>query len=447
MNTADKIIRVRRRVAIFLVLITTFSLGFLAWKFFNKSVGDIRWNIASHPTPARYVSITEPVNATIRGDVRDVEFVDAETSVSIEEITARSTESISLPIDTLVPIPHTPTGTPTFTPIPATPAPSPTHTLTPTSLPDTATATKTPTSPPTSTHTPAPTDTPTPTFTPTPTPTPTDTPVPPTNTPTHTPTHTPVPPASPSNLQATARDTQSIHLTWLDNASNETGFEISTGDEIIGVVGENSTQYTLSGLSADTQYCYRVRAYSSFGVSAWSDWVCDRTHYSYFDDFSDESTSWPVEWGPPSRTIYVDGTYEIGIYDTGVYNKEAWSTNAAYATVGNANYDVQADMSLYYGGSIRYGFVFDVLDANNFYVFSVNPREDTQSWKVELIQSSGRTTIIEGNSSVINTGFATNVVSLSKTGDHVRMFVNGIQVGEFIGGAFSSTSLKVGIIC
>ena len=114
--------------------------------------------------------------------------------------------------DVLVPIPATPTpsptntprptATPTVTPIPTetpTPTPLPTATLTPTLTP-TPTATPTHTAIPTTTHTPSPTATftPSPTHTPTPTRTPTLTYTPtitptPTNTPLPTATFTPTP--------------------------------------------------------------------------------------------------------------------------------------------------------------------------------------------------------------------------------------------------------------
>ncbi len=152
---------------------------------------------------------------------------------------------------------------PTPTPTPATtPTPTPVATPTPTQTPAT-TATPTPT--------PAPTPTPTPIETPTPAPTPTPTPTfTPTATPTPTPTQTP---AAPTNLLATAISSSQITLSWTDNSSNESGFQIQRSSDgvsfvLIATVGINVTTYTDNGRTAATTYYYRVRAFNSRGNSA-----------------------------------------------------------------------------------------------------------------------------------------------------------------------------------
>jgi Fibronectin type III domain len=75
-------------------------------------------------------------------------------------------------------------------------------------------------------------------------------------------------PAAPSNLTATAVDQHDIKVTWHDNSSNETGFEINNGVTSRNV-GANSTTYTWGGLAAGTYMCFRVRAYNSAGDSSW----------------------------------------------------------------------------------------------------------------------------------------------------------------------------------
>ena len=119
--------------------------------------------------------------------------------------------------------------------------------------------------------TPTPAPTPTPIPTPTPTPTPTLTPTP---TPTATPTPTPgQPPAAPTNLVATAISSSQIALSWTDNSTTETGFQIARSNNgvnfiQIATVGANVTSYTNNGLTAGTTYYYRVRASNSSGNSA-----------------------------------------------------------------------------------------------------------------------------------------------------------------------------------
>lgn len=86
---------------------------------------------------------------------------------------------------------------------------------------------------------------------------------------------TPVsPPAAPSGLSATTLSSSQIDLSWADNSSNETGFEIeraasSTGPWTqIATVGANVTTYSNTGLAASTTYYYRVRATNTAGDSA-----------------------------------------------------------------------------------------------------------------------------------------------------------------------------------
>jgi hypothetical protein len=74
------------------------------------------------------------------------------------------------------------------------------------------------------------------------------------------------PPAAPSDLITSLTSYSRIDLTWQDNSGDETGFKIerktvSGSYSQIAAVGANVTSYSSSGLSANTTYYYRVRAY------------------------------------------------------------------------------------------------------------------------------------------------------------------------------------------
>lgn len=83
------------------------------------------------------------------------------------------------------------------------------------------------------------------------------------------------PPSKPANLTANSLSVSSISLTWLDNSTNETGFEIErsangTDFTLLKTVAANISTYTDPGLAASTQYYYRVRAIGSAGNSAYT---------------------------------------------------------------------------------------------------------------------------------------------------------------------------------
>jgi hypothetical protein len=87
-------------------------------------------------------------------------------------------------------------------------------------------------------------------------------------------------PAAPSELTATDTGYAQIDLTWIDNSADEDGFRIErregqTGAWVeIGTVGPDHTDYADLNPEPDTEYCYRVVAFSSEGESARSDESC-----------------------------------------------------------------------------------------------------------------------------------------------------------------------------
>lgn len=92
-------------------------------------------------------------------------------------------------------------------------------------------------------------------------------------------TYTATPPAAPgapSGLSATAVSETRIDLSWTDNANDEDGFKVErapggTGSwEQIDVLAPNAASYSNTGLSSNTAYDYRVRAFNAGGNSAYS---------------------------------------------------------------------------------------------------------------------------------------------------------------------------------
>jgi hypothetical protein len=74
-----------------------------------------------------------------------------------------------------------------------------------------------------------------------------------------------------------------LQLNWVDNSSDESGFNIerktgTTGTYAqIASVGANVTSYTDSSLTSSTTYCYRVNAFNNAGTSLYSPEACATT--------------------------------------------------------------------------------------------------------------------------------------------------------------------------
>jgi hypothetical protein len=90
----------------------------------------------------------------------------------------------------------------------------------------------------------------------------------------------PQPPAAPSGLAAMTITGSSVGLQWQDNSSNETGFRIErcsgagcTNFAQVAQVGAGTTSFSSTGLSKNTRYSFRVRAFNATGTSGASNVV------------------------------------------------------------------------------------------------------------------------------------------------------------------------------
>lgn len=89
---------------------------------------------------------------------------------------------------------------------------------------------------------------------------------------------------APSELVAVALSDSTIRLSWNDNSSNETGFEIefsTTGTSgpftQITVTNAEVISFTHTGLTSDQEYTYRLRAVNSDGASGYSNFASATT--------------------------------------------------------------------------------------------------------------------------------------------------------------------------
>ena len=108
-------------------------------------------------------------------------------------------------------------------------------------------------------------------------------------------------PAAPSNLAAESVTSDQVGLEWNDNSNNESGFRIdrSTGGGAyteIAAVGPDAEKYADATVAPATTYTYRIRAYNSFGNSAYSNLL---------------AVSVPAAVTPPATTPDVTLVYKI----------------------------------------------------------------------------------------------------------------------------------------
>ncbi len=144
------------------------------------------------------------------------------------------------------------------------------------------------------------------------------------------------PPLAPSGLSATTVSSSQINLAWADNSTNESGFRIerATGTGAfaeIAVVGANATSYQSAGLAGSTTYTFRVRAYNSAGISAYSNTASATTQ---------AGTTQPPP--APSGLVATAGNAQVSLTwnaSTGAasYNiKRATVSGGPYSTVGTS---------------------------------------------------------------------------------------------------------------
>jgi hypothetical protein len=175
------------------------------------------------------------------------------------------------------------------------------------------------------------------------------------------------PPAAPDELGANAASSSQINLTWSDNSSNESGFEIErsttgSGGPFLPLTTRpaNSTSYSDAELSASTQYCYRIRAVNAAGGSSYDGPVCATTPAAA--EFAlDFAGSTYVTFGDPSALDLAQFTVECWFRRDGAGTVVSTGTNG----VANAIPLVTKGTSELDGSNVDMNFFLGIDDATD----------------------------------------------------------------------------------
>lgn len=122
--------------------------------------------------------------------------------------------------------------------------------------------------------------------------------------------------APPSLLTATAAAYNKITLSWTDNSSDESGFEIVRATAFAGpynpvtTVPANTVTYNDSALNANTRYYYRVRAINNSGASPFSYTEANWRLNNSFTDNNGGSSNYSLDNnGTSTSTDRVEGSH------------------------------------------------------------------------------------------------------------------------------------------
>ncbi|MCC6288582.1 MAG: fibronectin type III domain-containing protein [Chitinophagaceae bacterium] len=95
-------------------------------------------------------------------------------------------------------------------------------------------------------------------------------------------------PTAPSGLNASATSYKKVSLTWVDNSSNETAFELFRSTDAmndyktVAVLPANTTGFQDTTVAAATKYFYKIRAINQNGESAY-DKFGSGVNYAYYE--------------------------------------------------------------------------------------------------------------------------------------------------------------------
>ena len=234
-------------------------------------------------------------------------------------------------------------------------------------------------------------------------------------------------PATPSNLAATAVSATQINLTWTDNANNETGFIVerslngTTGWTQVGTPATNATSFNNNtGLSAGTQYFYRVRATNGVGPSGNSNVANATTFNSSAATFIPTGATWK----------YLDnGSNQGTAWRATAFNDSTWASGAAQLGYGDG--DEATVVS--FGGSSSNKFVTTYFRKS----FTVSDASVVTALSLRLLRDDGAVVYLNGTEVYRNNmpiGTISNTTFASSVTEDSTFFTSSISPALLVSG-------------
>jgi hypothetical protein len=234
---------------------------------------------------------------------------------------------------------------------------------------------------------------------------------------------------APSNLTGTVVSSNQINLSWKDNSTNETGFNVerstvSSGPySVIADLGANVTTYSDKGLTQNTTYYYRVQAYNTS--------TSGTVYSSYTSVVSKKTASLAA---PSTLTAAVISSTQIKLswrdntsYETAYEIERATSTGGPYSVIGSVGVNVITYADTVPAQNTTYYYRVRAYDGTNYSLYS----SVVNATIIAITASAGTGGAISPSGAVwVKPGASQTFTITSNAGYQIAsVIVDGVSVG------------------
>jgi hypothetical protein len=182
-------------------------------------------------------------------------------------------------------------------------------------------------------------------------------------------------PTAPTDLIANVASSTQVNLFWTDNADNEASYtverKLASGGSFaqIATLPASSTAYSSTGLSANTQYVYRVQAANTAGDSGYS----NEANATTLPPGSTTPSVTSINPGPGATSVFLDPDIvaTVSVPNGGINQATVNSSTVKLYPTGNPAAQIAAVLNTSGGGDIIVLRPGSNLAANMSYTFEV----------------------------------------------------------------------------